>query len=103
MTPELLAELLRPVVLAADSTGLGGAGAWLNFGAMGLLAFVLFLGYRALLSFAQGAYQRERDRADRLAEELRVLNTELRDRYVPTMTEAVRVLGDVTALMRERR
>lgn len=91
----------------SDPTGLGPYGPLVNLGAVGLVCAVL-------LTLVRSAYQREVARGDELAEqlrqanadhatELRTLNAEMRDKQVPVMAEAVRVLADVTALMRERR
>lgn len=82
--------------LAADPDGLDVAAPFLQFGAIGALALLL-------LAFARGAYQRETKRSDALEEELRRINTELRDRMVPLLTEVARVLADAHTLLRDRR
>jgi hypothetical protein len=79
----------------------------LQYGAIGAIAL-------GGMWFGLGAYRREVRRSDALAAELsklrddhaaelRALNAEIRDKQVPVLSEAVRVLGDVTVLMRERR
>jgi hypothetical protein len=81
----------------ADSDPLSGAASViLQYGALGALTVTL-------LYIHLSSYRREARRADALEAELRRLNADLRDRLVPTMTEVVRVLGDVAALMRDRR
>lgn len=81
---------------AADATG--GTDLltpFLQLGAVGALALLL-------LTFARGAYQREAKRSDALEEELRRLHTDLRERFVPLMTEVTRVLAEAHSLLRER-
>lgn len=76
--------------------------AFIQLGAVGGLALIL-------LWFSLGAYkdlkmqrEQERQRADRAETELRALNADLTNKYVPVLTDAVRILGEVTGLMRDR-
>lgn len=59
-----------------------------------------------LIWFAKGAYQRERDRADRLEDENRKLNLTIQDRVIPVLMSATRAAEEsanlLNALQRER-
>lgn len=88
--------MIRLWQAVADSGGLNTAAPFVQLGAIGALALLL-------LSFARGAYLREAKRADALEEELRRINTELRDRMVPLLTEVTRVITDAHNLLREHR
>lgn len=98
--------MIWPLLLVADTATDPTATittAFVQLGAVGALALIL-------LWFSLGAYkdvkaqrEQERARAERAEAELRVLNADLTNKYVPVLTDAVRILGDVTALMRERK
>lgn len=93
--------------LIADGQPAGFDTTLMQYGAVGAFA-------AGGVWFVLGAYRLEVRRGDALtkelstlrdahAAELRALNAEIRDKQVPVLSEAVRVLGDVTVLMRERR
>lgn len=87
---------LAGLLAATDGSGdLGAYGPLINLGAIGVVCALL-------IPFARSAYRREVARADKAEAELSALNRELRERYVPMMTDVVRVLGEATAAMRER-
>lgn len=88
--------IIGAVLGGGDGAGIDTVSPFLQLGAIGALALLL-------LAFARGAYLREAKRSDALEEELRRINTELRDRMVPLLTEVARVLGDAHTLLRERR
>jgi hypothetical protein len=71
-----------------------------QYGALGIIA-------ATLLWFARGAYQRERDRSDRIEEENRRLNGLILERVIPALTSATRAIEECTellnALQQERR
>lgn len=70
-----------------------------QYGVLGIVASLL-------IWFAKGAHQRERDRADRLEEETRRLNTVIADRVIPALTSATRAAEEsgelLNAMQRER-
>lgn len=89
MTASLLAQA------AADPTGVllqyggpVGAVAVIALGAVGVL-------FRLLLT----AYQRERDRADRLEEEVRSLQKDAREQVVPALTRSTEAVADAMQVM----
>lgn len=89
-------ELVAALVAAADDTGLGTAGPFINLGAIGAMCLVL-------LTFARGAYAdaiRQRDEAQEALDEL---NRELREKTVPALVEANRTMTRVIALLDEQR
>lgn len=63
-----------------------------QYGVLGIIAVLL-------IWFAKGAHQRERDRADRLENELRNLNQVILDRVIPTLTSATRAAEESTELL----
>ncbi len=85
-------------VYAADA-GAVDIGLFAQYGILGILC-------AGLIVFARGAYQRERDRADRHEEEIKRLHDTMLDKVVPALTagtntieEAIKVLS---SLQRER-
>lgn len=70
-----------------------------QYGVLGIFAAML-------VWFAKGAHQRERDRADRLEDENRRLNTTIQDRVIPALTSATRAAEEagelLNAMQRER-
>lgn len=83
----------------------GGDGATVDFtvfaqyGVLGIVASLL-------IWFAKGAHQRERDRADRLEEDVKRLNALILDRVIPALTSATRAAEEsadlLNAIHRER-
>lgn len=101
-----VAHLVLLLAAAGDPPG-GVDTTLLQYGAVGAIA-------AGGAWFGLGAYRREVRRADSLeqelrrvsdqhAAELRALNVEMRDKLVPAVIDAVRVMADVSAVMRERR
>lgn len=89
-----LAALLPLPFIAAD-TGSVDVGLFAQYGVLGVLC-------AGLIWFAKGAYQRERDRADRHEEEIKRLHDLMLDKVVPALTagtntieEAVNVLSSI--------
>jgi hypothetical protein len=70
-----------------------------QYGVLGIFAVILIF-------FAKGAHQRERDRADRLEEENKRLNTAIQDKVIPALESATRAAeasGELlNAMQRER-
>lgn len=64
-----------------------------QYGVLGVIAAML-------IWFAKGAHLRERERADRMEEENKRLNTLLLDRVIPALTAASRAAEESTELLR---
>lgn len=77
--------------------------ALLQYGAIGVIAIVSMAAVRVLYAKLNGAYERERDRADRLEQELRQLNEAIRNDYVHTIGDATRAVADALAAVRRSR
>lgn len=75
----------------------------LQYGAIGVIALVSMAAVRVLYQKLNGAYERERDRADRLEEELRQLNAAVRNDYIHTIGDATRAVSDALSAVRRSR
>lgn len=75
---------------------------FIQYGALGVIAFLALMAVRVLFQREVRALDHERDRADRLEEELRKLNSTVQDRYMSTLSDATRVMSDVLDGMRKR-
>lgn len=80
----------------------------LQYGAIGVIAVFALSAARIMFTKLSASYERERDRADRLEEELRKLNETIRGEYVSAimrasqvMSEANRTVADATLMMRK--
>jgi cell division protein FtsB len=78
-----------------------------QYGAIGLVAALSVWAVRIMYGKLQAAYEREKERADRLEDELRRLNDMIRTDYVSTisrasqaMSEANRAVADALAAVR---
>ena len=89
-------------MLTAATTALGGVdGATLvQYGALGVIAALALGAVRVLFQREVSAHDLERQRADRLEEGLRRLNATIQDRYISTLTDATRVMGEVLDYLR---
>lgn len=65
-----------------------------QYGAIGLVAALSVWAVRIMYAKLQAAYDRERERADRLEEELRRLNDTIRTDYVGTISKASQAMSD---------
>lgn len=74
--------------------------AFVQYGALGVIALLALLAVRVLFQREVRALDLERQRADRLEEELRKINTTIQDKYVSTLTEATRVMGDILEMIK---
>lgn len=85
---------LTAVVLLVQATDSGSIdfGVFAQYGILGILCAGLIL-------FARGAYQRERDRADRLEDENRRLHDLMLDRVIPALSSATRAAEETGALL----
>lgn len=72
----------------------------LQYGAIGAIALAALLAVKVLYGNSQRAYERERDRADRLEEELGKLNEAVRTEYLRTLADATRAISDALAAVR---
>jgi hypothetical protein len=66
-----------------------------QYGALGVIAILALAAVRVLFQREVNAHDLERQRADRLEEELRKLNSTIQDRYITTLGEASRVMVEV--------
>lgn len=67
----------------------------LQYGGIGVIALLALAAVRVLFQREVNAHDLERQRADRLEEELRKLNSTIQDRYITTLGEASRVMVEV--------
>ncbi len=77
---------------AVDPAGTVDLSIFAQYGILGVLSL-------GLIMFARGAYQRERDRADRLEAENRKLNEAVQERFIPVLLSATRALEESAELM----
>jgi len=75
---------------------------FVQYSALGVIALLALGAVRVLFQREVKALDLERQRADRLEDELRRLNTTVQERYMSTLTEATRVMGDVLDAQRDR-
>jgi len=101
--------LVALVVIAttlADPTAApaaGTAGVFVQYGALGVVALLALGAVKVLFNRETKSLDLERQRADRLEEELRKLNATVQDRYVSTLTEATRTMSELLDHMRSQR
>lgn len=72
----------------------------LQYGAIGLIALIALLAVRVLFRRETEAYEREKNRADRLEAELTKLNTAIQERYLLALQDATRAVADALNKMR---
>lgn len=84
----------------APVTG-GAENELLQYGALGVVAFLCLIAVRVLFARVTATADLERARADRLEEELRKLNADIQERYLTTLSEATRAIS--AALAEQRR
>lgn len=73
-----------------------------QYGAVGIIAIIALFAVRYLFKRETEAFDRERARADRLEQDLTKLNELVRDKYLTTLAEATRAIGDALAVVRDR-
>ena len=74
----------------------GGAGSTdvlIQYGALGVLCLVALGAVRVLFARETKSLDLERQRADRLEEELRKLNESIHNQYVPALTQATEAIA----------
>lgn len=74
--------------------------AFLQYGAVGLVALIALIAVRVLFRRETEAYEREKNRADRLEAELTKLNTAIQERYLLALQDATRAVADALNKMR---
>lgn len=78
--------------------------ALLQYGAVGLIAAIALGAVRVLFKRETAAYDREKDRADRLEAELTKLNTAIQERYLVALNDATRAVAEaLTKLTQTKR
>jgi hypothetical protein len=92
--PLALVTLAIPVLIAADTTTGVDLSVFAQYGVVGVIALMG-------IWFAKIAYQRERERADRLETENRRLNEVIQDRIIPAMTAATQAAERSMELLRD--
>lgn len=80
----------------------GSEGIFLQYGALGAMTLILLVGIRMIFLKLQEANNRERERADRLEEELRKLNETVRNEYLNTIAAASRAVSDAMSAVQRR-
>ena len=108
MTPPLAAV----VVVSSLSAGLGigtqevitdPAAPLLQYGAIGVFAFLLAIAVRVLFKQSTDTLNRERARADALAVELTELRDKIQERYLITLEQASSAIREALAVTRSGR
>jgi dihydrodipicolinate synthase/N-acetylneuraminate lyase len=75
-------------------------GVLLQYGAIGAIAVLATIAVKVMYNQAQKSFDRERERADRLEDELRRLNDMVRNEYLTTISAATRAIADALAAIR---
>jgi hypothetical protein len=81
----------RIVLLAQGATG--STDVLIQYGALGLLCALALGAVRVLFQREARTLDLERQRADRLEDELRRLNESIHNQYVPTLTQATEAIA----------
>lgn len=74
---------------------------FIQYGALGAIALMALFAVRILFQREVKALDLERQRADRLEEELRQLNKTVQERYVTTLTEATHTMSELLETVRK--
>lgn len=75
----------------------------LQYGAIGVFAFLLAIAVRVLFRQNTETLERERARADKLAEELSELRDKIQERYLITLEQASSAIREALAITRSGR
>jgi len=81
----------------------GVTGGLLQYGALGIIALLALGAVRVLFLRETKSLDLERQRADRLEEELRKLNAAVQEKYVTTLAQATLAIGDALEITRRQR
>lgn len=88
--------MFRSVGLFLAQTEADPTSVLLQYGALGAVALFAVVAVRVMYQRIVQAYEHERDRADRLEQELRELNQTIRGDYVGTIGSATRAISEAT-------
>lgn len=83
------------MLMLAQAASADVTGTFLQYGALGAIALLAMLAVRVLFQREVKALDLERQRADRLEDELRKLNSTVQQQYMSTLSEATRVMSDL--------
>ncbi len=86
--------------IIAEATSIDGV--LLQYGALGVMTLVSLIIVKVLFGNLQEAYNREKERSDRLEAELRELNEAVRDQYIGTISQATNAVANALAAVRGR-
>lgn len=90
-------------LLAQAATADTPMAVFLQYGALGAVALLALGAVRVLFQREVQAHDLERQRADRLEEELRRLNSTVQERYVSTLADATRAMSELLDHLKGRR
>lgn len=85
---------MNPFILLAQVTSADPTSVLLQYGALGVMVLAAGIAVRVMYGRLVSAYEREKERADRLETELRQLNQMVRNEYVGTIGSATRAIAD---------
>lgn len=85
----------------AQTTG-DTSSVFIQYGALGVIALLALGAVRVLFAREVKALDLERQRADRLEDELRKLNVSIQERYVATLVEATKAISEALDATRGR-
>lgn len=88
---------MSPVMISAEDPV---SVALIQYGAVGAIAIMALLAVRVLFNRITEQAARDRDRADRLEQELRNLNETVRTEYLGTLAKATEAIADALASRR---
>lgn len=71
-----------------------------QYGALGIVLVIAITAVKVLFDREVKALEREKERADRLENELRQLNELVRSQYVEKLANATQTIGEALAVMR---
>lgn len=91
------------VLLLAAADSVDAVPGLVSYGGLGILAMAAIAAVRVLFARETAAMDRERTRADRLEEEVRRLNRDIHDQYIPTLTKATEVMSQTLQSTRRER
>lgn len=92
---------LGVAVLAAAAPATSSV--FVQYGALGCIALLALGAVRVLFQRETKAHDLERQRADRLEEEIRRLNATVQDKYLTTLAEATKTMSELLDHMRGQR
>lgn len=73
-----------------------------QYGALGVMVIAAFVAVRILFQRTTDAYNRERERADRMEQEVQRLNLVIQEKMLPILHEATRAISEALEQQRRR-